>query len=83
MPIYAFECEECQHYLEDFIRHIIKDEEKIRICPKCGKTMNLVPFTFHWKDSVKGRYLQDQKWSTDNPNYNFNLKKRKENEKKI
>ena len=45
--------------------------------------MNLVPFTFHWKDSVKGRYLQDQKWSTDNPNYNFNLKKRKENEKKI
>ena len=82
MPLYGFECEneECLNYEEVLIRHIIKDEEKERPCPKCGKKMVLVPFSFNWKFCEKGRYIQDREWSNDSEKYNYRLKKRKEKE---
>jgi hypothetical protein len=72
--------EECGNYEEVLIRHIILDEERVRVCPKCGKKMTLTPFSFHWKFCEKGRYIQDREFSTDNPKYNYRLKKQQEKE---
>jgi len=83
MPIYAWECkdENCGHYIEETWQKFIEKEDKERPCPKCNGTMELVNFAFGWKFCEKGKYIQDRKFSTDNPNYNFALKKRLEKQK--
>jgi predicted nucleic acid-binding Zn ribbon protein len=85
MPTYVWECSnpKCGEVIEKYYQRFIRDNEKKIKCPKCKKIASLRTFApLGIKFCEKGHYIQDRKFSNDNPDYNFALKKELEKKKK-
>jgi len=85
MPTYEWRCGKCGIRVEKYFKRIITNEEKTIKCEECGGDAELQTFSPNCiKFCEKGHYIQDRGFNNESSEYNFALKKdREEKHEKI